>query len=92
MSLTDYRALVRSGLAVCPLALGAMTFGAGRWGSDEATSRSIFDAYVEADGNFLDTADVYGGGASETMLGSFIAARSLRDLATKEGFAAGQGP
>ena len=95
MSLSDYRTLGRSGLAVSPLALGTMTFGTARWGADEATSRALFDAYVEIGGNFVDTADVYAGGRSETMLGGFIAERGLRDqmvLATKAGFGAGQGP
>ncbi len=95
MPLTDYRTLGRSGLVVSPLALGTMTFGTARWGSGEATSRAVFDAYVEAGGNFFDTADVYAGGRSEEMLGRFIAERSLRHdavLATKAGFAAGKGP
>jgi aryl-alcohol dehydrogenase-like predicted oxidoreductase len=95
MSLTDYRALGRSGLIVSPLALGTMTFGTARWGSTEDGSRAVFDAYIEAGGNFVDTADVYSGGRSEEMLGGFIAERGLRDqivVATKSGFAAGQGP
>ena len=95
MSLSDYRTLGRSGLVVSPLALGTMTFGTARWGSGEATSRAVFEAYVEAGGNFFDTADVYAGGRSEEMLGGFIAERSLRNdavLATKAGFAAGRGP
>ncbi len=95
MSLTDYRTLGRSGLVVSPLALGTMTFGTARWGSDEAGSRAVFNAYVEAGGNFIDTADVYSGGRSEAMLGGFIAERGLRDqivVATKAGFAAGKGP
>ena len=94
MSLTDYRTLGRSGLAVSPLALGTMTFGTARWGSGEDTSRAIFNAYVEAGGNFIDTANVYSSGRCEEMLGNFIAERDLRDsivLATKSGFAAGQG-
>ena len=94
MSLTDYRTLGRSGLVVSPLALGAMTFGTARWGLDEAGSAAVFDAYVEAGGNFVDTADVYAGGRSEEMLGKFVAGRKLRDqivVATKAGFAAGQG-
>ncbi|OJG00238.1 aldo/keto reductase [Pararhizobium antarcticum] len=94
MTFTDYRTLGRSGLVVSPLALGTMTFGAARWGSGEETSRAIFNAYVEAGGNFVDTADVYSSGRSETMLGTFIAERNLRDrivLATKAGFAAGSG-
>ncbi|RYD29222.1 MAG: aldo/keto reductase [Lysobacteraceae bacterium] len=89
MTLTTYRTLGRSGLTVSPLALGTMTFGAGRWGADEATARSIFDAYVEAGGNFADTADIYSGGESEHMLGRFIAERGNRDrmvIATKSGF------
>jgi len=95
MSLHDYRTLGRSGLAVSPLGLGTMTFGTARWGSDDGVSRAVFDAYVGAGGNFIDTADVYAGGRSEEMLGAFIAEGKLRDqlvLATKAGFAAGQGP
>ncbi|WP_236841708.1 aldo/keto reductase [Bosea sp. PAMC 26642] len=72
-----------------------MTFGTARWGLDEAGSRAVFDAYVEAGGNAVDTADVYASGRSEEMLGGFIRERGLRDqivLATKSGFAAGQGP
>lgn len=94
MNLTHYRTLGRSGLAVSPLALGTMTFGAGRWGADEATARAIFDAYVEAGGNFVDTADVYSGGHSEEMLGRFLADRGNRDrmvVATKSGFPRMQG-
>lgn len=89
MELTHYRTLGRSGLAVSPLALGTMTFGAGRWGADEPTARRIFDAYVDAGGNFLETADVYSGGESEAMLGRFLAASGRRDrmvIATKSGF------
>ena len=95
MSLAAFRTLGRSGLAVSPLALGTMTFGTARWGTDEAASRAVFNAYVEAGGNFVDTADVYSGGRSEEWLGGFIAARNLRDqvvVATKGGFASGQGP
>lgn len=89
MTLTNYRTLGRSGLVVSPLALGTMTFGTARWGSDEGGSRAVFDAYVDAGGNFVDTADVYSGGVSEAMIGQFIADRALRDrivLATKSGF------
>ena len=94
MPLDDLRTLGRSGLAISPLALGTMTFGMARWGSGEADSRAVFDAYVEAGGNFVDTADVYSGGESEAMLGRFIAERGLRDqlvLATKAGFSTGPG-
>lgn len=89
MSLTDFRTLGRSGLVISPLTLGTMTFGAQRWGSDDTVSRAVFDAYIDAGGNAVDTADVYSGGRSEEMLGAFIAQRSLRDhivLATKSGF------
>ena len=95
MSLSNYRTLGRSGLAVSPLALGTMTFGTARWGSDEDNSRAIFNAYEDAGGNLVDTADVYATGRGEEMLGGFIAERGLRAsivLATKSGFAAGAGP
>ena len=97
MSLASTRTLGRSGLVVSPFALGTMTFGTARWGSGEAESRAIFDAYVEAGGNFFDTADVYSGGKSEEMVGSFVADRGLRHqavISTKSGFATkhGQGP
>jgi aryl-alcohol dehydrogenase-like predicted oxidoreductase len=95
MSLSNYRTLGRSGLAVSPLALGTMTFGTARWGSGEDDSRAIFNAYVDAGGNLVDTADVYAGGGGEEMLGKLIDERGLRDsivLATKSGFAAGAGP
>jgi aryl-alcohol dehydrogenase-like predicted oxidoreductase len=95
MPLTDYRALGRSGLVVSPFALGTMTFGTARWGSGESGSRDVFNAYVEAGGNFIDTADVYSGGRSENMLGIFIAEGRLREklvVATKAGFASGDHP
>lgn len=95
MDLSAYRTFGRSGLAVSPLALGTMTFGTARWGMPEDRSRAVFDAYVEAGGNFVDTADVYAGGRSEEMIGGFIAERRLRErivLATKSGFASGSGP
>ncbi len=94
MSLSAYRTLGRSGLSVSPLCLGTMTFGTARWGTGEDASRAIFDAYIEAGGNFVDTADVYAGGRSEELLGAFISERGLRDrivVATKAGFAVGDG-
>ena len=89
MDLAAFRVPGRSGLIVSPLALGTMTFGAGRWSADETAFRAIFDAYVERGGNFVDTADVYSGGESEAMLGRFIADSKLRDtlvIATKAGW------
>ena len=89
MSLTNFRTLGRSGLVVSPLALGTMTFGPSEWGADEATSRAIFNCYREAGGNFVDTADIYTGGASEEFVGKFIHETKSRDdivLSTKFGF------
>lgn len=86
MSLTNFRTLGRSGLAVSPLSLGTMTFGTPRWGTSDAVSKAIFDQYVDAGGNFIDTADIYAGGRSEELVGLYMADRSLRDklvLATK---------
>ncbi|MGV9845541.1 aldo/keto reductase [Streptomyces fungicidicus] len=79
----QYRTLGRTGVQVSTLALGAMNFGAiGRTGQEEATA--IVDAALEAGVNVIDTADMYGGGESEEMVGKAIAGR--RDdivLATK---------
>lgn len=89
MSMTDFRTLGRSGLIVSPLALGTMTFGPGGWNADEATSRAIFDVYRDAGGNFIDTADIYSGGESETLVGRFITDSRARDevvLSTKFAF------
>ena len=94
MELSHLRTLGRSGLPVSPLALGTMTFGNKNWGSPDEVSRAVFDAYIDAGGNFLDTADVYAGGRSEELVGSFIADRKLRDtivLATKWSFDGGNG-
>ena len=94
MDLTSYRTLGKSGLIVSPLALGTMTFGAERWGAGDKTSRGLFDAYVDASGNFIDTADVYSAGRSEEMLGAFMADSATRNrlvIATKSGFPRGQG-
>ncbi len=95
MLVPNYRALGRSGLVVSPLCLGAMTFGPGDWGADEATSREIFSEYVDAGGNFVDTADIYSGGVSEEFVGRFIEETGSRDkivLATKFGFNASSSP
>ena len=94
MSLTHYRTLGHSGLIVSPLTLGTMTFGAGRWGVEAAAATAIFNAYTEAGGNSLDTADVYSGGKSEELVGQMLKERRLRDqmvLATKCGFGAQRG-
>ncbi|MDX8524910.1 aldo/keto reductase [Mesorhizobium sp. MSK_1335] len=81
MTMTYYM-LGNSGLRVSRLALGTMTFGTELgWGADKDTASAIFDAYVEAGGNFFDTADLYTSGTAETWLGSFISERGLRDKA-----------
>lgn len=81
-------------LDVFPLCLGGNVFG---WTLDEQRSFEVLDAYVAAGGNFIDTADVYGGrgigqGASERIIGRWMAARGNREqlaIATKVGFAEG---
>lgn len=89
-----FNTLGRSGLVVSPLALGTMTFAASGWGSPDDVSKSVFNDYVDAGGNFIDTADVYSGGRSEELVGEFVAERNLRDklvIATKFGFNAEKG-
>ncbi len=69
-----YKLLGRSGLRVSELALGTMTFGEEwGWGASKEESRRMFDAYAEAGGNFLDTANRYTEGTSEKYVGEFIA-------------------
>ncbi|MFD8621122.1 aldo/keto reductase [Streptomyces sp. DSS69] len=89
MSLTSYRTLGRSGLRVSPLAFGAMNFDDGSWGSDPDASFALLDHYLDAGGNFVDTANMYNGGASEETLGRYFAQRPGRRnevvLATKFG-------
>lgn len=95
MKLDDYVLLGRSGLRVSPACLGTMTFGTTwGWGADEATAKAMFDRYLDGGGNFVDTANNYTGGTSETWAGKFIADRKARDrvvLATKFSFATEQG-
>ncbi|WP_330339075.1 aldo/keto reductase [Streptomyces sp. NBC_00557] len=88
--MTSLRTLGSSGLEVFPLCLGGNVFG---WTADEETSFAVLDAYAEAGGNFIDTADSYTawieghkGGESETVLGKWIKSRGNRDrvvVATK---------
>lgn len=65
----------RTGLRVSEVALGAGNFGT-RWGhgADRAGAKRVFDAYVQAGGNFIDTADSYQFGESEEIIGELIAA------------------
>ncbi|MFM6060613.1 MAG: aldo/keto reductase [Microcystis aeruginosa] len=68
-----YKLLGNSGLRVSELCLGTMTFGEDwGWGSDKEESRSVFQAFAEAGGNFLDTANLYTNGTSETFVGEFV--------------------
>lgn len=88
MALDHYVTLGDSGLRVSPFCLGAMTFGEDwGWGSDVATSKAILSAYFERGGNFIDTANAYTKGHSETIIGDYLRAGGLgRDrlvIATK---------
>ena len=77
----DYRYLGRSALKVSPITLGTMMFGGP---TDEPTSHRIIDKAREQGINFIDTADVYGDGASEKVVGQGIKAnRDHWVLATK---------
>ena len=77
-------------LRISPIGLGGNVFG---WTADEATSFDVLNAYLDAGGNLVDTADGYSywapgnsGGESETVIGSWLASRPVRDrivLATK---------
>jgi aryl-alcohol dehydrogenase-like predicted oxidoreductase len=82
----NYKLLGRSGLKVSELCLGTMGFGTeGGWGADATTSFEIMDAYANAGGNFLDTANIYKLGTSEKIIGDYIANhdRDYFVLATK---------
>jgi len=83
MSLDHYYLLGRSGLRVSRLALGTMNFGKAGfhapYGKTEDEARAIFRAYVDAGGNFLDTADFYTAGESERILGTLIAEAGIRE-------------
>ncbi len=75
------RKLGRTGLRVAALCLGGNTFG---WTTDQKASEVVLDAYAEAGGNFIDTANIYSGGTSETYLGEFMGSERERIvLATK---------
>jgi len=80
-----YKLLGKSGLRVSELALGTMTFGEEwGWGASKDECKRIFDAYAEAGGNFIDTANRYTEGTSEKYVGEFIHAdREHFVLATK---------
>ena len=67
-----YKLLGKSGLRVSELCLGTMTFGDDwGWGAAKEESRRMFDAFAEAGGNFIDTANNYTDGTSEKFVGEF---------------------
>ncbi|RYZ98037.1 MAG: aldo/keto reductase [Sphingobacteriaceae bacterium] len=81
-----YKLLGRSGLKVSELCLGTMGFGTeGGWGADKETSFAIMDAFAEAGGNFIDTANTYKLGTSEKTIGEYLTNhdRDFFVLATK---------
>jgi aryl-alcohol dehydrogenase-like predicted oxidoreductase len=80
-----YRLLGNSGLRVSEAALGTMTFGDDwGWGSAKDEARKVYDAFREAGGNFIDTANIYTNGTSESFLGEFMEGhRQSVVLATK---------
>jgi aryl-alcohol dehydrogenase-like predicted oxidoreductase len=95
----NYKKLGRTGLKVSPLCLGTMQWG---WTADEASAIKVMDTYVEAGGNFIDTADIYSrwaegnpGGISEEIIGRWLKQRNQRSqivLATKLRGPMGNGP
>ncbi|MFZ4712142.1 MAG: aldo/keto reductase [Bacteriovoracaceae bacterium] len=89
-AMNTYVTLGNTGLNVSPLSLGTMTFGTEwGWGTGKETAQTLFHRYVEAGGNFIDTADGYTGGTSEEMVGDFVKEKKLRDqlvIATKYTF------
>ncbi len=87
----EYRYMGKTGLKVSELCLGAMTFGRE---TPEADSYAIMDRFVEAGGNFIDTANVYSRGISEDIVGKWLSKQTRDDLviATKVRFPMGEGP
>ena len=87
----EYRRLGRTGLMVSELCLGCMTFGREL---DEEGSRAMISRFLDAGGNFVDTADVYERDASEEIVGHAIEDVRRDDvvLATKVRFPMGDGP
>ncbi|TLV04051.1 aldo/keto reductase [Dyadobacter luticola] len=77
----NYRVLGKCGLRVSEVCLGTMTFGTDwGWGAEKAASKQIFDAFINAGGNFFDTANRYTNGTSEQWLGEFIKADRHRHV------------
>ena len=73
MPLNHFVTLGRSGLRVSPLCLGTMTFGQDwGWGASPEDSARILDRYIDLGGNFIDTANMYTKGHSETIIGDHL--------------------
>jgi aryl-alcohol dehydrogenase-like predicted oxidoreductase len=96
----DRRRIGSSGVEVTPIALGGNVFD---WTADETTSFAVLDAFVDAGGMMIDTADVYSawvpghkGGESEALIGRWLkrnpAKRDKVVIATKAGYSAGLAP
>jgi len=83
-----YKLLGKSGLRVSELCLGTMTFGEEwGWGASKDESQQIFNTFVEAGGNFIDTTNGYTDGSSEKIVGELIAFdRERFVVATKYSF------
>lgn len=81
----NYKLLGKSGMRVSEICLGTMTFGEDwQWGADYDESKKQFDTFVNAGGNFIDTANLYTNGTSEKFCGDFIGYdREYFVLATK---------
>src|SRR6267154_2716235 len=74
-----YRVLGKSGVRISEVALGTMTFGEDwGWGAPPEVSARMLDLFADAGGNVIDTADVYTGGTSETILGELLKGRRDR--------------
>ena len=98
--MVEKRPIRDSGISITPLALGGNVFD---WTADEAASFAVLDAFVDAGGMMIDTADVYSawapghkGGESEELIGRWLkrdpAKRDRIVIATKVGFMAGLAP
>jgi 1-deoxyxylulose-5-phosphate synthase len=98
----EYRLFGRTGMRVSVLGLGCGGFGGvgsapelfGK-GEDKQTAFALMDRAWEAGINYFDTADSYGGGVSETIIGAWLKERKVRDqliLSTKVGYALAEGP
>jgi len=86
------RTLGRSGLRVSELCLGAMTFGTAGWGCDEKAALDLVARFLDAGGNFIDTADIYADGRSEEICGKALDGRRREIvLATKCTMPTGRG-